>query len=133
MKPKNTKYNKYHRPLTKNYYKYKNNLIYSNYGLMCTQPGTITAKQIESIILTIKRILKRKGKIILRVFPHQSTTKKPQEVRMGKGKGNVNEWQQTLKVNSIILEIAIPSISTAKLALKAASHKLPFKTKIIIK
>ena len=91
MKPKNTKFNKYHRPVTKNYYNYKNNLIYSKYGLLVTQPATITAGQLQAIILTIKRILKRKGKIILRVFPHQSITKKPQEVRMGKGKGNVSE------------------------------------------
>jgi len=92
----------------------------------------ITASQLESITLTIKRALKRKGKIIHRVFPHQSLTKKPQEVRMGKGKGNVHQWVQVLKPNSIILELHVSSKAVAKIALKAASNKLPFKTKLIV-
>lgn len=91
MKPKSTKFKKYHKPYIKNYYNYKTNLIYSNYALVTTEPSVITASQIQSITLTIKRALKRRGKIIHRVFPHQSLTKKPQEVRMGKGKGNIHQ------------------------------------------
>jgi len=132
MKPKSTKFKKYHKPYLKNYYNYKTNLIYSEYALITTEPCVITASQIESITLTIKRALKRKGKIIHRVFPHQSLTKKPQEVRMGKGKGNVHQWVQVLKPNSIILEIHVSSKAVAKTALKAASNKLPFKTKLIL-
>jgi large subunit ribosomal protein L16 len=91
MKPKSTKFKKYHRPKLKNYYNYKTNLIYSNYALVTTEPSVINASQIQAITLAIKRTLKRQGKIIHRIFPHQSITKKPQEVRMGKGKGNVNQ------------------------------------------
>jgi len=90
MKPKATKFRKYHRPKIKNYINHKNNLIYSTNAIIATQPSFITASQLEAITLKLKRILKRKGKIIHRVFPHQSVTKKPQEVRMGKGKGNVS-------------------------------------------
>lgn len=89
MKPKNTKFKKHHRIPLKHFYNYKTNLVYSSYGLAIKEPGIITAPQLQSIILSIKRILKRKAKIILRVFPHQSITKKPLEVRMGKGKGNI--------------------------------------------
>jgi large subunit ribosomal protein L16 len=132
MKPKNTKYKKSHRVKVKNVYNYKTNLIYSNYGLVALTPGIITGSQLESIILTIKRKLKRKGKIIQRVFPHQSVTKKPQEVRMGKGKGNIDHWQQVLKPNSIILELVFPSGIVAKEALSIAGKKLPFRTKVIV-
>lgn len=132
MKPRQTKFKKYHNISLKQNYNYKTNLIYSSYGLVITEPGIITSSQLQSIILTIKRILKRKGKIILRVFPHQSITKKPQEVRMGKGKGNVHQWQLSLKPNSVIFEIQSPSSSVAKLALKGAANKLPFKTKLIL-
>jgi large subunit ribosomal protein L16 len=96
MKPKVTKYKKYHSPKRKdlfrknNYNKNKTELIYSNYGIISCEPSFITGKQIEAINLTIKRTLKRRGKIIFRVFPHRSKTKKPLEVRMGKGKGNVS-------------------------------------------
>jgi len=91
MKPKNTKFKKYHAVGLKQSFSYKTHLVYSNYGLAIKEPGIITAPQLESIILAVKRTLKRKAKIILRVFPHQSITKKPQEVRMGKGKGNVHQ------------------------------------------
>ena len=131
MKPKHTKFKKYHRPKIKNIINKKNNLIYSNNALVNTQQASITAKQIESITLKLKRILKRTGKIIFRVFPHQSITKKPQEVRMGKGKGNVHQWIANLKPNSIILELKTNSKPMAKIALKSISYNLPFKTKII--
>ena len=132
MKPKNTKYKKYHKIPLKYNYNYKTHLVYSSYGLIIKEPGIITASQIQSIVLSIKRILKRKAKIILRVFPHQSITKKPLEVRMGKGKGNVDKWQLSLKPNSVILEIKSDSPSLAKSALKVAANKLPFKTNLII-
>ena len=131
MKPKNTKFRKYHRPKLKNYLNHKNNLIYSKNAIIATQPSFISASQIQAIILKLKRILKRKGKIITRVFPHQSITKKPQEVRMGKGKGNVHQWLQPIKPGSIILELHVKSTPLAKIALKSISYKLPFKTKII--
>ena len=131
MKPKSTKFKKYHKPYLKNYYNYKTNLIYSEYALVTTEPSLITASQLESITLTIKRALKRKGKIIHRVFPHQSLTKKPQEVRMGKGKGNIEYYACRVKPGRIIFEVDGVTEEIAKIALYKASAKLPIKTKFI--
>ena len=88
MKPKNKKFNKYHSPKLKHSFKLNKKLEFS--GIIATQNSFINSKQIESCILTIKRVLKKRGKLILKVFPHSSVTKKPSETRMGKGKGNVS-------------------------------------------
>ena len=88
MKPKNLKFNKYFRPKLNN--KHKISKILYTAGIVSLEPSFITDVQLNTIILNTKRILKRRGKIILRVFPHQSVSKKPIEVRMGKGKGNVS-------------------------------------------
>jgi large subunit ribosomal protein L16 len=87
MKPKVTKFNKYFKPKLKN--KHKISKVLYTAGLVSLEPSFITDIQLETIILKVKRILKRRGKIILRVFPHQSITKKPIQTRMGKGKGNI--------------------------------------------
>lgn len=87
MRPKNTKFNKYHRVKVKHAHKISP-VLYTA-GLVCLEPYIITDKQIETILLRVKRILKRRGKIILRVFPHSSRTRKPIQTRMGKGKGSI--------------------------------------------
>ena len=119
-------------PKIREKYKVKTNLIYSNYGIVCNESSLITGKQIESINLTIKRTLKRRGKIIMRVFPHRSVTKKPTEVRMGKGKGNVAYWVQPVQSGSVILELKTDSLLIAKTALNSVRFKLPFKTKLVL-
>lgn len=133
IKPKNTKFNKYFRPQLKNKHKISK-LLYTG-GLICLEPSFITDVQIQAIVLTIKRILKRRGKIILRVFPHQSITKKPIQTRMGKGKGSICNWLQPVQPGSIILEISLKSTASKLLirtALKSIQNKLSFKSKIII-
>ena len=133
IKPKNTKFNKYFRPHLKNKHKISK-LLYTG-GLVCLEPSFITDVQIQAIVLTIKRILKRRGKIILRVFPHQSITKKPIQTRMGKGKGSISNWLQPVQPGSIILEISLKSTASKLLvrtALKSIQNKLSFKSKIII-
>lgn len=132
-KPKNTKFNKYFRPKLKN--KHKISKVLYNAALVSIQPSFITDVQLQAIVLTIKRILKRRGKIILRVFPHQCITKKPIQTRMGKGKGNISNWLQAIRPGSIIVEISLRSNASkllAKTALKAIQNKLPFRSKIII-
>ena len=133
MKPKYTKFKKYHSPKLQEKFNSKNELIYSTYGIVSSEASFITGKQIESVNLTIKRTLKRRGKIIFRVFPHRSKTKKPLEVRMGKGKGNVATWLQPIRPGSVILELKTDSILIAKTALNSARHKLPFKTRLVLK
>lgn len=133
MKPKVTKFNKYFRPRIKK--KHKISKILYTAGLISSEPSFITDIQLEAIVLKIKRILKRRGKIILRVFPHQPITKKPVQTRMGKGKGSIYRWLQPVKSGSVILEINLKSDGSdllAKKALKSVQTKLPFKSKIIM-
>lgn len=133
MKPKVTKFNKYFRPRIKN--KHKISKILYTAGLISSEPSFITDIQLEAIVLKIKRILKRRGKIILRVFPHQPITKKPVQTRMGKGKGSIYRWLQPVKSGSVILEINLKSDGSdllAKKALKSVQTKLPFRSKIIM-
>lgn len=132
MKPKLTKFNKYFRPKIKN--KHKISKVLYTAGIICMEPSFITDIQLQSTILTLKRVLKRRGKIILRVFPHQSITKKPIQTRMGKGKGSIYKWLQPIKAGSIILEINLKSNASEILAinaLKSIETKLPFKCKVI--
>jgi large subunit ribosomal protein L16 len=91
MKPRTRKFAKHHRYQIKPIPKYKNHLVYGNYGLMSNQSFLITSTQLNAAIMTIKRSLKRKGTLLTRVFPHIPVTSKPNETRMGKGKGSVNE------------------------------------------
>ena len=107
-------------------------LNYGTYGLKALEPERIIGKQIESARVALTRYMKRTGRVWTRIFPNIPVSKKPTEVRMGKGKGNVHQWVQVLKPNSIILELHVSSKAVAKIALKAASNKLPFKTKLIV-
>jgi large subunit ribosomal protein L16 len=91
MKPRSRKFSKHHRYLVKPIPKFKTHLIYGNYGLMCNQSSLVTSTQLNAAIMTIKRSLKRKGTLFTRIFPHIPVTAKPNETRMGKGKGSVNE------------------------------------------
>lgn len=133
-RPKNTKFSKHFRPHLKHKYK-ESKLLYTG-GLLCMESSFITDNQLGAIVLTLKRILKRRGKIICRVFPHQSITKKPIQTRMGKGKGSICNWLQSVQPGSMIVEISLKSLGSALLirtALKSIQNKLPFKSKIIIR
>jgi len=132
--PQNLKFQKYYK---KRYFKgielRSNKLKFGYFGLKALNSGILTFKHLESGRKTINQILKRSGKIWIRVFPSLSMTKKPIEVRMGKGKGNVNKWISYIKPGTIIYEINSLSNLKAIEALKNASIKLPFKTKIVYK
>jgi large subunit ribosomal protein L16 len=91
----------------------------------------LNAAQLHSAIMTVKRVLKRKGKLWIRVFPHIPVTKKPLEVRMGKGKGPVDHWITKVAVGSVLVELQCDSPLLAKTALTSISKKLPFKTAFI--
>jgi len=132
MKPKHTKYKRYHSPRILNKFNNKGILIYSNYAIIATESSLITGDQLEAVILTIKRTLKRRGKIKLRVFPHRSRTKKGLGLRMGKGKGKVDDWLQPVLPGSVILELCTESDLLAMTGLRLAKGKLGFKTRIII-
>ena len=108
-----------------------NKLKFGSFGLKAIEPGRLNSKQIESARKVITRYMKRAGKLWIMVFPHTPVTKKPAEVRMGSGKGNVEYYIAKIKPGRIIFEVdGIDDIS-AEVALQKAAAKLPFVTKIV--
>jgi len=108
-----------------------NDLAFGTYGLKCMESGRLTARQIEASRRCISRAMKRNGKMWIRVFPHTPITKKPAEVRMGKGKGSVEFWALKVVPGLMIFEVDGVNDEVAIEALQKASAKLPFVTKIV--
>ena len=104
---------------------------YGAFGLKAIQPNRIISKQIEAARVALTRYMKRTGKVWTRIFPNIPVSKKPTEVRMGKGKGSPEFWACRVKPGRIIFEIDGVSESVAKEALYKASTKLPIKTKFV--
>ena len=106
-------------------------LNYGTYGLKAMQPERIVSKQIEAARVALTRHMKRQGRVWTRIFPNIPVSKKPVEVRMGKGKGTPEFWACRVKPGRIIFEIDGIDEATARIALYKASTKLPIKTKFI--
>lgn len=104
---------------------------FGEYGLQALDRAWITTRQIEACRQTITRKMKRRGKVWIRIFPHKSYTKKPLEVRMGKGKAAVEGWVAVVRPANMLFEISGVSESLAKEALALAAAKLPIKTRLI--
>ena len=120
LQPKKVKYKKVKKgKLSK--FCYKNVLHFGTIGLKATESGIITARQLESARQAISRKIKKKGKLWIKIYPHIPITKKPQEVRMGKGKGNVSHWASKVRGGSILFAIK---------AFITGGAKLPIKTQI---
>lgn len=133
--PKRTKYRKPHRLSYEGKSKGKNKLSFGEYGLVAKEGAYITARQIEAARIAMTREMKKskRGKVWINIFPHLARTKKPLEVRMGSGKGNVEEWVAVVKEGKIMFEMADVSENVAREAFRLAGHKLPIKTKFIKK
>ena len=101
---------------------------FGDYGLRAMEPCWMTARQIEAARVAMTRFIKRGGKIWVRVFPDKPVTKKPQEVRMGKGKGAPEEWVAVVRPGRILFEMEGVSVGDAKRAMQLASAKLPIQT-----
>jgi len=130
--PKRTKYRRPHRVSYEG--KAKNSEIhFGEYGLMATEGGWVTNKQIEAARIAMTREMKRLGKVWITIFPHLAKTKKPLEVRMGSGKGSPESWVAVVKKGRVMFEIAGVSEEVAREALRLAQHKLPVTSKIIVK
>ncbi len=104
---------------------------FGDYGLKCMECGWITARQIEASRVAMTRFIKRGGKIWIRIFPDKPVTKKPTEVRMGKGKGAPEGWVAVVKPGRILFEMEGVEESLAREAMRLATHKLPLKTKFV--
>jgi large subunit ribosomal protein L16 len=108
-----------------------NTINFGDYAIQATEPCWITSRQIEAARRAMTRYVRRGGKIWIRVFPDKPVTMRPAETRMGSGKGNPEFWVAVVKPGRIIFEIAGVPEETAREAMRLASFKLPFKTKII--
>ncbi len=106
-------------------------LNFGEYGLKALGRGWITSRQIEAARIAMTRFIKRGGKIWIRVFPDKPITKKPTEVRMGKGKGAPEAWVAVVKPGRLLFEMEGVDEATAKEAMRLASHKLPIKVKFV--
>ena len=104
---------------------------FGDYGLQVLQSGRITARQIEAARVAMTRHVKRGGKVWIRIFPDKPITKKPAETRMGKGKGNVEEWVAVVRRGRILYEMEGVARDVATAALRLAAHKLPLRTRVV--
>ena len=131
--PARTKYRRVHRLPYEGKAKGNTELHNGEYGLMAMEGAWITTNQIEAARVAMTRYMKREGKVWINIFPHMPLTKKPLGTRQGKGKGNVEAWVAVVKTGKIMFEIAGVDEATAREALRLAAHKLPIKTKFVMK
>jgi large subunit ribosomal protein L16 len=129
--PKRVKYRKQMRGRMTGDTKGGDYVAFGDYGLVALEPAWIKSNQIEACRITMSRFFRRGGKIYIRIFPDKPVTKKPQEVRMGKGKGAVEYWVSVVKPGRILFEVANVTEEQAKEAFRLAGHKLPIKTKMV--
>jgi len=129
--PKRVKYRKQQRGRMKGKAKGGTLVHFGEWGLKALEPAWITAQQIEACRIAMMRVMKKSGKIWIRVFPDKPYTKKPAESRMGKGKGNVEGWVAVVKPGKILFEVAGVDEEVAHEALRYAASKLPIATKIV--
>ena len=106
-------------------------LNFGDFGLKALQDGWLTARQIEASRIAMTRHIKRGGKVWIRIFPDKPITKKPTEVRMGKGKGAPEAWVAVVKPGRILFEMEGVDSDIAREAMRLAAHKLPIKTKFV--
>ena len=133
LMPKRVKYRRVHRGRMTGKALRGNTLAYGEFGLQATEPGWITSNQIEAARIAMTRFTKRSGQVWIKIFPDKPVTKKPAETRMGSGKGSPEYWVSVVKPGRIMFEIAGVSEEVAREALRLASHKLPIKTKVVVR
>jgi large subunit ribosomal protein L16 len=131
LQPKRTKFRKAHKGRIKGAAKGGYTLNFGSYGLKALQPERVTARQIEATRRAITRHMKRAGRVWIRIFPDVPVSKKPTEVRMGKGKGSPEFWACKVKPGRIMFEIDGVPDNVAREALALGAAKLPIKTKIV--
>lgn len=131
LQPKRTKFRKQHKGRIKGVAKGGTDLNFGAYGLKAQEPARITARQIEAARRAITRHMRRAGRVWIRIFPDVPVSKKPTEVRMGKGKGSPEFWAAKVKPGRIMFEIEGVSMPVAREALMLAAAKLPIKARFV--
>jgi large subunit ribosomal protein L16 len=131
LSPKRTKYRKVQKGNNRGVAQRGVDVSFGDFGMQCTEPGRLTSRQIEAARMAITRHVKRAGKLWIRIFPDRPVTKKPLEVRMGGGKGGVEEWAADVRPGRVMYEISGVDEKTAKEAFRLAGHKLPVAYKLL--
>ena len=131
LMPKRVKYRKAQRGRMRGKATRGATIAFGDFGLKAMEPGWITQRQIEASRVAMTRMMKREGKVWIRIFPDKPVTKKPAETRMGSGKGNPEFWVVVIKPGRVMFEIGGVKKEMAKEALTLAAHKLPIKTKFV--
>ncbi|MCL6523407.1 MAG: 50S ribosomal protein L16 [Thermoflavifilum sp.] len=133
LQPKRTKHRKMQKGRIKGVAQRGTTLAFGSYGLKALEPHWITDRQIEAARVALTRHMKREGNIWIRIFPDKPITKKPLEVRMGKGKGSPDHWAAVVQPGRILFEADGVPLPVAKEALRLAAQKLPIKTKFVVR
>jgi len=133
LSPKKVKYRKQQKGRMRGTAYRGSELTFGEFGLQALECASITSQQIEAARIAMTRHVKRGGKIWIRVFPDKPFTKKPAETRMGKGKGSPEGWVAVVKPGRILYEMEGISLELAKEALRLASHKLPLRTRTVVR
>lgn len=131
LQPKKTKFRKMHKGRIKGAAKGGTDLNFGSHGLKAMEPERVTSRQIEATRRAITRAMKRQGRVWIRIFPDVPVSKKPTEVRMGKGKGSVEYWAAKVKPGRIMFELDGVTDDVAREALALGAAKLPIKTRIV--
>jgi large subunit ribosomal protein L16 len=132
LQPKRTTYRKQQKGRNTGIANRGHRLAFGNFAIKAVEPGRLTSRQIEAARISVTRAMKREGQVWIRVFPDKPITKKPAEVRMGKGKGAPEYWVAEIKPGTILFESTGVTIEVARESLRLAAQKLPLKTKFIV-
>jgi len=131
--PKRVKHRKHQRGRMSGVAKGGTEVQFGEYGLKALEPGWVTNRQIEAARIAMTRYIKRGGKVWINIFPHKPVTKKAAETRMGGGKGSPEAWVAVVKPGKVMFELAGVSEPVAREAMRLAMHKLPVKSKFVMR
>jgi large subunit ribosomal protein L16 len=133
LQPKRTKFRKAHKGRVKGVAQRGHTIAFGTFAIKALEPGWITSRQIEAARIAMTRAMKREGQVWIRIFPDKPITKKPAEVRMGKGKGAPEYWVAVVKPGTILFEAGGVPLELAREALRLAEQKLPIRTKFSVR
>ena len=131
--PKRVKHRKQHRGRMTGRAMRGNKIAHGEFGLVALEPAWVTNRQIEAARIAMTRYIKRGGKVWIKIFPDKPITAKPAETRMGSGKGSPEYWVAVVKPGRVMFEMAGVDVEIAREAMRLAAHKLPIKTKFVVK
>ncbi|SOE23263.1 LSU ribosomal protein L16P [Spirosomataceae bacterium TFI 002] len=133
LQPRRTKFRKQQKGRIKGIASRGHQLAFGSFGIKSLEPGRLTSRQIEAARIAVTRAMKREGQVWIRVFPDNPITKKPLEVRMGKGKGAPEYWVANIYPGTVLFESGGVPLELAKESLRLAAQKLPVKTKFVVR